>query len=128
MAADLPDNYRQRDDALQFIRDVPVDWATTRCLDAEIGDYVVTARRDKHSDDWYVGGITDGQERTIDVALDFLDINREYEAVLYRDGDKAGWDSYPTDYAIERRTVTSTDRLTIRMASGGGFALQLKAI
>ena len=128
MVADLPDNYRQRPDALQFIVDVPVDWADTRCLDAEIGDYVVTARKDKHSEDWYVGGITDGQARTVAVSLDFLDTNREYEATLYRDGDKAGWDTCPTDYAIERRTVTSRDTLDVRMASGGGFALQLKAL
>lgn len=127
MVADLPDNYRQRPDALQFIVRVPVDWADTRCLDAEIGDYVVTARKDKHSEDWYVGGITDGEARTVEVSLDFLDRNREYEATLYRDGDKAGWDTYPTDYAIERRTVTSRDTLKVHMAAGGGFALQLQA-
>ena len=79
MVADLPDNYREHPDALQFIVDVPVDWADTRCLDAEIGDYVVTARKDKHSADWYVGGITDGEERTVTFALDFLDAGREYE-------------------------------------------------
>ncbi len=128
MVADLPENYRQMPDALQFIRDVPVNWATTQCLDAEIGDYVVTARRDKHSDDWYVGGITDATERVIELKLSFLDNNRQYEATLYRDGDKAGWNTYPTDYAIEKQNVTSSDTLTIRMAEGGGFALRLKAI
>ncbi len=127
MVADLPDNYRQRPDALQFIVDVPVDWADTRCLDAEIGDYVVTARKDKHSDDWYVGGITDGEARSVEVDLSFLDGDREYEATLYRDGDRAGWNTYPTDYIIEKQTVTSSDVLMVRMASGGGFALQLKA-
>ncbi len=128
MAADLPDNYRQRPDALQFIVDVPVDWADTRCLDAEIGDYVVTARKDKHSEDWYVGGITDGEERTVEVSLDFLDGDRKYEATLYRDGDKAGWNTYPTDYVIEKQEVTSADKLNVRMAPGGGFALQLKVL
>lgn len=128
MVADLPDNYRQRPDALQFIVDVPVDWADTRCLDAEIGDYVVTARKDKHSDDWYVGGITDGEARSVEVDLSFLDGDREYEATLYRDGDNAGWNTYPTDYVIEKQSVTSSDVLTVRMASGGGFALQLKAL
>ena len=128
MVADLPDNYRQRPDALQFIVDVPVDWADTRCLDAEIGDYVVTARKDKHSDDWYVGGITDGDARSVEVDLSFLDGDREYEATLYRDGDNAGWNTYPADYVIEKQDVTSSDVLTVRMASGGGFALQLKAL
>jgi alpha-glucosidase len=127
MVADLPSNYREHDDALQFIRDVPVDWATTKCLDGEIGDYVVTARKDKHSDDWYVGGITDGERREIELSLDFLDAKRTYIATLYRDGDKAGWNANPTDYVIEKKEVTKADVLDIVMAPGGGFALSLKA-
>ena len=127
MAADLPNNYRERPDALQFIVDVPVDWATTRCLDGEIGDYVVTARKDKHSDDWYVGGITDGERREVSVSLDFLDANRIYVATIYRDGDNAGWNTNPTDYVIEQKEVTKTDILNIAMAPGGGFAVSLKA-
>lgn len=128
MAADLPENYERHDEALQFIRDVPVDWATTRCLDAEIGDYVVTARKDKHSEDWYVGGITDGEARDITLSLDFLEEGRTYEAALYRDGDSAGWNTNPTDYLIEHLEVTSGDQLQVRMAAGGGFALSLKAL
>ena len=127
MAADLPNNYRERPDALQFIVDVPVDWATTRCLDGEIGDYVVTARKDKHSDDWYVGGITDGERREVSVSLDFLDANRIYVATIYRDGDNAGWNTNPTDYVIEQKEVTKADILNIAMAPGGGFAVSLKA-
>ena len=127
MAADLPNNYRERPDALQFIVDVPVDWATTRCLDGEIGDYVVTARKDKHSDDWYVGGITDGERREVSVSLDFLDANRIYVATIYRDGDNAGWNTNPTDYVIEQKEVTKSDILNVAMAPGGGFAVSLKA-
>ena len=127
MVADLPDNYRQYDDALQFIRDVPVDWADTKCVEAVIGDYVVIARRDKHSDDWFVGAITDDAERVVSIALDFLDDDRTYEATIYRDGDKAGWNTLPTDYVIEKKSVTSADVLGIRLASGGGFAISLKA-
>jgi alpha-glucosidase len=126
MVADLPENYRKHDDALQFIRDVPVDWATTKCLDGEIGDYVVTARKDKYSDDWYVGGITDGERREVSVSLDFLDGDRTYSATLYRDGDKAGWDTNPTDYVIEQLEVAKEDVLNIVMAPGGGFALSIK--
>ena len=128
MVADLPDNYREHDDALQFIRDVPVDWATTKCLDGEIGDYVVTARKDKHSDDWYVGGITDGERREVSISLDFLDANRTYKATLYRDGDNAGWNTNPTAYIIDSKDVTKNDSLNIVMAPGGGFALSIKAI
>lgn len=128
MVADLPENYALYDDALQFVRDVPVDWAATRVLMAEIGDYVVTARRDKASSDWYVGGITDDSERKILLPLDFLEEGRRYEATLYRDGERAGWQQVPTDYRIEKMELTRRDVLTVRMASGGGFALSLKAL
>ena len=127
MVADLPDNYREHDDALQFIRDVPVDWADTKCLEAVVGDYVVIARRDKYTDDWFVGAITDDTERMVSLKLDFLDANRTYEATIYRDGDKAGWNTNPTDYIIEKRSVTSSDILDLRLASGGGFALSICA-
>jgi alpha-glucosidase len=96
-------------------------------LDGEIGDYVVTARKDKYSDDWYVGGITDGERREVEVSLNFLDADRTYQATLYRDGNKAGWDTNPTDYIIEQADVTSADTLNIVMAPGGGFAISLKA-
>ena len=128
MVADLPENYREHDDALQFIRDVPVDWATTRCLQGEIGDYIVTARKDKHSDNWYIGGITDGERRSVSLTLDFLDADRNYTATIYRDGANAGWDTNPTDYTIEQMGVDRTSTLDITMAPGGGFAISIKAI
>ena len=128
MVADLPDNYRQHNDALQFIRDVPVDWADTKCLDAVVGDYVVIARRDKHSDDWFVGAITDDEQRNITLKLDFLDAGNAYEATIYRDGQDAGWNTNPTHYIIEKKSVTADDVLDIPLASGGGFAISLRAI
>ena len=127
MVADLPENYREHAAALEFIRDVPVDWATTKCLDGEIGDYVVTARKDKYSDDWYVGGITDGERREVEVSLNFLDADRTYRATIYRDGSKAGWDTNPTDYVIEVKEVTNADVLNLVMSPGGGFAISLQA-
>jgi alpha-glucosidase len=87
---------------------------------------VVTVRKDKDSERWYVGAITDGEARDIELSLDFLDAEREYEAIIYRDGERAGWDSYPTDYVVERRNVTSADVLNLRMAPGGGFAIELR--
>ena len=128
MAADLPENYEQHPDALQFIRDVPVDWSTTKVVDARIGDYVVTARRDKHSDSWFVGGITDECRRTVNIPLGFLDKGAAYRATIYRDGDSASWNERPTDYVIEHREVTADDTLQLTMAAGGGFAISLEKI
>ena len=89
---------------------------------------MVTARRDKHSDDWYVGGITDGTARSVTLAFDFLEEDRKYEATIYRDGAKAGWNTLPTDYVVETIAVDSTSMLDINMAEGGGFAISLKAL
>lgn len=126
MVADLPENYNEHPDALRFIREVPVDWHTTFVPEAEVGEYVVTVRRDKASDRWYVGGITNNTPRHITLNLDFLDKDREYRATIYRDGERAGWDSYPTDYVIEEYSVTSADIIEVDMASGGGFAISLE--
>jgi alpha-glucosidase len=127
MAADLPENYAPHLDAFQFIEDVPTDWADTRVLEARIGDFVTIARKDRASDDWYLGSKTDGSARAMDVALDFLDPGRTYTATIYRDAADADWQTNPVAYAIETRTVTSANRLTIPLAPGGGLAVRLAA-
>ena len=86
MAADLPENYEARPDAFQFIRDVPADWGQTVALAGEVGEFVVIARRERGTDDWYVGVITDEQPRQIEVDLSFLEEGGRYEAEIYADG------------------------------------------
>lgn len=125
MAADLPRNYQARPDAFQFIRDVPADWDDSIALAGEVGDFVVFARQDRDSDDWYVGAITDEQAREISVPLDFLDAGRRYTATVYRDGDDADWQSNPLALEIEQRAVTAADTLLLPLAAGGGAAVRL---
>src|SRR5205085_3121656 len=85
MAADLPENYEGQP-AFQFIRDVAVDWDTTRVIQGRIGDYVIVARRQKGADSWFLGAITDEEARTFDVPLDFLAPGHRYVAEVYADG------------------------------------------
>ncbi|WP_052108222.1 glycoside hydrolase family 97 protein [Aerolutibacter daejeonensis] len=124
MAADLPENYARHMDAFQFIKDVPADWAQTRVLNGEVGDYVTMARQDRNSTDWYLGAITDEQGRVLQVPLSFLEPGLSYEAQVYRDGDGAHWKSAPFKLTRETRTVTSADTLTLRLAAGGGQAIR----
>ena len=128
MAADTPENYAKHMDAFQFIRDVPVDWSDTRVLNGEVGDYVTVARKDRASDDWYLGSITNESGRTLNVALDFLDPGRSYTAEIYRDGTGA---DYRTDarhaIAIEKRQVKKGDTMTLALAPGGGQAIRFVA-
>ncbi len=125
MAADLPEHYEAKADAFQFIKDVPVDWKRSIYLDAEPGEYLVVAREDKHSDDWYVGGVTNADARNYDLRLDFLEPGATYRARLYMDGPTAHYDRNQDKYIITEFDVTSADTLPIHMAPGGGFALSL---
>jgi alpha-glucosidase len=128
MAADLPENYERRPDAFQFIRDVPTDWETSRTLQAEIGDYVVIARQQRGGADWYLGATTDENARSLDIPLDFLAPGRRYEAQIYRDGPEANYLTNPTALVIEKRRMTSRDRLGAALAPGGGLAVRFRAL
>jgi alpha-glucosidase len=126
MAADLPENYEEHLDAFQFIKDVSVDWADTRVLDARIGDYVTIARQDRRSEDWYLGSITDEVGRTLDTPLSFLDSDRMYVAEIYRDGDGAHWEDNPLAIDIEKVLVDNATMLSLRLAPGGGQAIRFR--
>lgn len=128
MAADLPENYERHLDAFQFIRDVPTDWERSRTLDARIGDYIVVARQQRNGQDWYLGALTDEQARSLPVALDFLTPGRRYQAQIYRDAPDADYRTNPVAYEITQQTVTSTGRLDLVLAPGGGAAIRFKAL
>ena len=125
MVADLPEHYKGKEDALQFIKDVPTNWEVSIPLDGVIGDYFAIARKDRNSDDWYVGAITDENERTVTVDLSFLPEWRPYRSTIYRDGEDADWQVNPESYTIEEQAVTRDSKITIRLAPGGGFAIRL---
>jgi alpha-glucosidase len=126
MAADLIENYEgQR--AFQFIRDVAVDWDTTRVLRGRIGDYVAVARKAKGRDEWFVGAITDEDGRTLSLPLSFLPPGRSYVAEIYADGPRANWRDHPEQVVISSRPVTSATRLSVVLAPGGGQAIRIRS-
>ena len=127
IAADLPENYQGKP-AFKFIRDVAVDWDTTRVVDGKIGDYVVVARRERSGQSWFLGAITDEQGRTLDVPLSFLPKGRRYVAEIYADGPKAHWLDNPLPVAISSRPVTSATRLRVVLAPGGGQAIRFRPV
>lgn len=130
MACDLPQHYTLADGtthpAFAFISDVGVDWADTQVLDGEVGDYVVIARREKGTDHWFVGGITNEDKRDYKLSLSFLPKGQQFSLTLYKDGAEAHWDSKPEDYEIETMVVNSEQTIDIHMAPGGGFAASIK--
>ncbi len=128
MAADLPEHYEKFMDAFQFIRDVDIDWIQSRYLLAEPGDYVVIARQGKKTGRWFVGGVTDENERTLDIPMNFLEHDKVYEATIYADGQDADFLTDPQNYTIYKKNMTSEDILKVHMARGGGFAISFKVI
>lgn len=126
MAADLPENYEAKPDAFQFIKDVAVDWDDTKIIEAEPGDYITIARKAKGKADWFVGAITDEHGRTANLPLDFLDKGPSYVAVIYGDAPEADWKTNPEAYRIERFLVHSSMSLKLKLAPGGGAAVQLR--
>ena len=125
MACDLPENYNRFPDAFQFIKDVPVDWSDSKYLEAEPNKYITVARRDKHSDDWYVGAITDGNARTALIDFSFLPKGEKYEATIYEDAPDANWETNPQAYRIRKVKVDSRTRLKQHLAPGGGTAIRV---
>jgi hypothetical protein len=125
MVADLPENYEAHMDAFQFIRDVPVDWDDTKILAAEPGDYIAIARKQKASDNWFIGVITDEHKRDITADLSFLDKGKKYMATIYGDAETADWQQNPEAYTIHKIMVDHTSHLLLRLASGGGAAVSI---
>ena len=126
MAADLPEHYEKYMDAFQFIKDVAVDWDDSRYLAAEPGAYIVAARRAKGRSEWFVGGVTNEEARTMELAFDFLDPGGEYVATLYADAPDADYATNPESYRIRSGRVDARSRLSVWMARGGGFAISLR--
>ena len=128
MAADLPENYEKYADAFQFIKDVPVDWQKSVYLEAEPGRYITIARKDKHSNDWYVGCTAHEGGHTSELLLNFLDKGKKYEATIYADAKDANWKTNPKAYTITKQKVNAKTKLKLTAAQGGGYAISIKEI
>jgi len=126
MVPDFPENYEARPEPFQFIIDVPTDWQDTKVLHASIGDYITIARKDRNSEAWYLGSITDEEGRVLETPLLFLEPGKKYIAEIYRDGKKADWVNNPYDIEIEKKLVNCETTLMLRLAAGGGQAIRFK--
>ena len=126
MLADLPENYVKHP-AFKFLQDVPVDWQDTQVLNAAIGEYVTIVRKDRYSDDWYMGSLTNEESRTFDLPLSFLDADKKYEAQIYADAEGISWKENAHKIAISKKIVTSKDTMQLNLAAGGGTAVRFAA-
>jgi hypothetical protein len=125
MAADLPENYNRFLDAFQFIKEVPVEWATSKYVEAEPGYYITTARKDKNSNNWFVGNVNGLNARTSTISLDFLEKGKKYEATIYADAADAHYKTNPQAYKITKQKVTYKSKLQLTTAPGGGYGISI---
>lgn len=120
MLADTPSNYLKEEESMEFLSAVPSVWDETIALDAQYGDYVLMAR--KSGKDWYVGAMTDWDERDLEFDFSFLG-EGTFEIDIFQDGVNA--DRYGSDFKRVSRDITSTDKLIIHLAPGGGWAARI---
>jgi len=120
MLADSPSNYLREPEAMEFLAPVPTVWDETKVLDAKLGEYVLVARRNGR--DWYIGALTNWTGRDLEVDLSFLP-SGSFTMEAYQDGVNA--DRLASDYAKTKTQVTSSKKLKITLAPGGGWAARI---
>ncbi len=127
MAADVIEHYEARPDAFQFIKDVAVDWDKSLYLEAEPGEYVVTARKAKGKDAWYIGCTAGDNGHKTNISLDFLIPGKTYTATIYADAKGTAWNKNPESYVIKKIKVNNKTVLKNLVAGvGGGFAISIQ--
>ncbi|GAB6119443.1 glycoside hydrolase family 97 protein [Dysgonomonas termitidis] len=124
MASDDIENY-ENNPAFEFITSCPTNWAKTVIPDARIGEYVTIARKDRDSENWYIGAITNADSRKLSLSLSFLDKGARYKAKIFRDGKDAEYKTNPYPIEIEEVEVNSGTTLNLELATSGGTAIIL---
>ncbi len=128
MAADMIENYEPHMDAFQFIKDVAVDWDDSRYLEAEPGDYITVARKAKGTENWFVGCTADENGHVSDLSFNFLEAGKKYVATVYMDAKDAHYEHNPQAYVIRKGILTSTSKLKLKAAPGGGYAISIMEV
>ncbi len=128
MAADMIENYEPHMDAFQFIKDVAVDWDDSRYLEAEPGDYITVARKAKGTENWFVGCTADENGHVSDLSFNFLEPGKKYVATVYMDAKDAHYEHNPQAYVIRKGILTSTSKLKLKAAPGGGYAISIMEV
>lgn len=122
MLCDAPTNYLKEQECVDFISSIPVETDSTFIYSGKLGESIVTVR--KKDINWYIGGMTNWDEREVTLDFSFLGEGEKYQCTLFKDGVNASRQA--EDYVKETFVVDVHTKLPIHLASGGGFALKLE--
>jgi alpha-glucosidase len=123
MLPDSPSDYYREKECTSFLSKIPVEWDETCLLTGKISKYTVIARRS--AEDWYVGAITNQDERVLELPTTFLKPGKYHiEAIV--DGINAG--TRAEDYLKSDQDISSGDLLKLKLAAGGGWVARITPI
>lgn len=125
MAADMIEYYESNPMPFEFVTNCPTNWSKTLIPHAKIGEYITVARKDRNSDNWYVGSITNADNRELVLKLDFLDKGAKYKAKIFKDGEDADYINNPYPVEVEEMEVSSDSQINLHLARSGGAAIIL---
>ncbi|MET2985837.1 glycoside hydrolase family 97 protein [Aureibaculum conchae] len=126
MAADLPEHYEQFMDAFQFIKDVALDWDNSIYLEAEPGKYITVARKEKGTNNWFVGNVNGNEPRKSTIKFNFLKKGKKYMATIYADAKDAHFKTNPQAFIVKTKRITNRSKLSQLSVPGGGYAISIK--
>ena len=123
MLSDNPTAYLTEHECTEFITKVPTTFDETVPLDGKVAEYVTIARR--KGNEWFAGAMSNWTPREITLDLSFLGPG-SYQATVFKDGINADRDA--TDYKMEVIKVSSTDKVKIQLAPGGGWVARIEKL
>ena len=127
MSSDQIENYENRPE-FEFLKTCPVNWDKTLVPEAKIGEYVTIVRKDRDSDNWYVGTITNSNSHDTEIDCSFLPKDKKFKAKIFADGKGADWKENPYPVEISEIEVDSTSKIPLHLANGGGAAIAIRKI
>jgi alpha-glucosidase len=117
MMADNPTAYKENQECTDFIARIPTVFDETVALDGKVAEYTAIAR--KKDNTWYAAAMNNWTARELTLDLSFLG-KGNYRAEIFQDGINADRDA--RDYKKETKNVSSTDKITLQLKPGGGWA------
>ncbi|WP_221931417.1 glycoside hydrolase family 97 protein [Pedobacter westerhofensis] len=123
---DIPENYKKNPEILEFYASEKMPWRESKTISGVIGEHITMARQAADGT-WLIGAATDEKPRKLDIPLSFLG-KGNYEALIIEDSKDSDYRTHKEGYVSKKIRVTSTNKIQVQLAPGGGACILLKKI